>query len=340
VTWFALPLQRQPALRLLRTLLQPYLPGLSFQPAQWLSCLCRHVLLAILKSSSIVNVATVAPDSRPTSDDDLPTMRLLVYQDDKINLTDDLKEDLPKYAILSHTWGRDDEEVNYCDIKHGTGEDKIGYKKIRFCAEQAKRDGLEHCWVDTCCIDQSNPIEVQRSINSMFRWYRDATRCYVYLQDIAVVGSERGDEQSDAVWDPAFRAHRWFTRGWTLQELLAPVSVEFFTDKGQRLGDKLSLALQIRETTGIPTEALQDNRLDRFGIDERFTWARNRETKYEEDWAYCLLGIFGVFMPLIYGEGKMHAVRRLKKEIADAMHHDDATFQPEGDHLILSYSSD
>jgi hypothetical protein len=287
-----------------------------------------------------VTVATIAPDSRPTSDDNLLTMRLLVYQDGKISLTDDLKDDLPKYAILSHTWGRDDEEVKYCDLREGTGEDKIGYTKIRFCVEQAKRDGLEHCWVDTCCIDKSDPIEVQRSINSMFRWYRDATRCYVYLRDIANASAEQNDEQSGLAWEAAFRKHKWFTRGWTLQELLAPASVDFFTENGQRLGDKLSLALQIHEITGIPTEALQDNRLDRFDIDERFTWARNRETKHEEDWAYCLLGIFGVFMPLIYGEGKVHAVRRLRKEIADAMHHDDDTLQREGDRLILSYHGD
>jgi hypothetical protein len=248
-------------------------------------------------------------------------MRLLAYKDGKISLTADLRNDLPAYAILSHTWGRDDEEVNYRDLMDGTGEEKIGYMKIRFCAEQAKRDGLGYYWVDTCCIDKSDPIEVQRSINSMFRWYRDATRCYVYLQDIAIVGGERNDQQSDLAWHPAFRAHRWFTRGWTLQELLAPVSVDFFTEKGQRLGDKLSLVQQIHEATGIPTEALQDNRLDQFDVEERFRWAEKRETTYEEDWAYSLLGIFGVFMLPNYGEGKEYAVRRLRKEIDDAKHH-------------------
>jgi hypothetical protein len=293
-----------------------------------------------LTSSSIPIVVTIVPEFHPTSDELLIPMRLLTYKDGKISLTEDLRNDLPAYGILSHTWGRNDEEVNYRDLVYGTGEDKIGYKKIRFCVEQAQQDGLGHCWVDTCCIDKSDPTEVQRSINSMFRWYRNATRCYVYLQGIAVADGDRKDQQSDAAWDSAFRAHRWFTRGWTLQELLAPASVDFFTENGVRLGDKLSLAKQIHEITGIPTEALCDNRLDRFDIDERFTWARNRETKYEEDWAYCLLGIFGVFMPLIYGEGKVNAVRRLKQEIADARHHHENTIQREGDHLFLSYCSD
>lgn len=247
-------------------------------------------------------------------------MRLLAYKDGMISLTEDLRNDLPAYAILSHTWGRDDEEVNYCNLLDGTGEEKIGYRKIRFCAEQANQDGLKYFWVDTCCIDKSDPIEVQRSINSMFRWYRNATKCYVYLQDIAIAGSERKDQQSDPAWHSAFRAHRWFTRGWTLQELLAPASVDFFTEKGQRLGDKLSLAQQIREITGIPINALHDNRLDQFDVEERFRWAEKRKTKHEEDWVYCLLGIFGVFMLPNYGEGKDYAVRRLRREINGAMH--------------------
>jgi len=165
--------------------------------------------------------------------------------------------------------------------------------------------------VDTCCIDKSDPVEVQRSINSMFRWYRDATRCYVYLSNTSIADGEKNEPASDS----AFRGHRWFTRGWTLQELLAPASVEFFTQEGQRLGDKLSLAPKIHEITGIPIQALRDNRLSKFDIEERFKWAEKRETKYEEDWAYCLLGIFGVFMVPNYGEGKDYAVRRLRKEI-------------------------
>ena len=244
-------------------------------------------------------------------------MRLLKSTDgNELSLTDDLPPDkIPRYAILSHTWGPDSNEVTYRDLMDGTGKDKVGYKKIQFCAEQAKRDSLEHFWVDTCCINKSDPIEVQRSINSMFRWYRDATRCYVYLSNSSIADGERNGRQPEPTWQSTLRGHRWFTRGWTLQELLAPASVEFFTEEGQRLGDKLSLAPIIHEITGIPIQALLDNRLSRFDIEERFKWAEKRETTYEEDWAYCLLGIFGVFLLPNYGEGKDYAVRRLRKEI-------------------------
>ncbi|KAK0724111.1 hypothetical protein B0H67DRAFT_99888 [Lasiosphaeris hirsuta] len=245
-------------------------------------------------------------------------MRLLLKRADgnEVSLTDNLPLDkIPRYAILSHTWGSNSDEVTYRDLMDGTGKDKVGYKKIQFCAEQAKRDGLDHFWVDTCCIDKSDPIEVQRSINSMFRWYRNATRCYVYLSNTSIADGERNSRQPEPAWDSILRGHRWFTRGWTLQELLAPASVEFFTEGGQRLGDKLSLATIIHEITGIPIPALLDNRLSRFDIEERFKWAEKRETTYEEDWAYCLLGIFGVFMLPNYGERKDYAVRRLRKEI-------------------------
>ena len=250
-------------------------------------------------------------------------MRLLEYSDGKFKLTKDLVHDIPRYAILSHTWGLDTEEITFRDLVDGTGEDKIGYQKIRFCAEQARRDGLEYFWVDTCCIDKSNNNELYTAINSMFRWYQNAARCYVYLSGISGTGYENG-QQSGLVWESAFRAHRWFTRGWTLQELLAPASVEFFTQDGRRLGDKRSLEQQIHEITGIAVLALRESDLSQFGVEERFKWAETRQTTQEEDWAYCLLGIFGIFMPLIYGEGKVHAVRRLRKEIADAISRDHA----------------
>jgi hypothetical protein len=156
----------------------------------------------------------------------------------------------------------------------------------------------------------------------MFRWYQNAARCYVYLSGISAADYRSG-QQSGLAWESAFRAHRWFTRGWTLQELLAPASVEFFTQDGRRLGDKKSLEQQIHEITGITIPALRERDFAQFDAKERFRWAEKRQTTHEEDWAYCLLGIFGIFMPLIYGEGKAHAIRRLKNEI-DAKSRDDA----------------
>ncbi|KAK3935466.1 heterokaryon incompatibility [Diplogelasinospora grovesii] len=142
-------------------------------------------------------------------------MRLLDCGDGKIQLAKAPVPDNLRYAILSHTWGPDTEEVTFKDLIDGTEVDKTGYKKIRFCAAQARRDGLRYFWVDTCCIDKANNTELSEAINSMFRWYRNAARCYVYLSDMSVP-SHKNNQQSGLEWESAFRAHRWFTRGWTL----------------------------------------------------------------------------------------------------------------------------
>ncbi|KAL7906195.1 hypothetical protein GGI35DRAFT_117899 [Trichoderma velutinum] len=241
-------------------------------------------------------------------------MRLLECTDGKIELAKAPLPDNPRYAILSHTWGPEAEEVTFRDLVDGTGVGKAGYEKIRFCAAQTQRDGLRYFWVDTCCIDKSNSAELSRSIISMFRWYQNADRCYVYLSDISGYENKQPCE-----WESAFRAHRWFTRGWTLQELLAPSSVEFFTQDGRRLGDKRSLEKQIHEITGITMKALYENDLSQFSTEERFKWAEKRETMEEEDLAYCLLGIFSISMPVLYGEGKANAIYRLRKEITETM---------------------
>ena len=259
-------------------------------------------------------------------------MRLLKCgPDGGCSLTRDLVGDnIPRYAILSHTWGDDVEEVTFKDLAENTGKNKAGYNKIRFCAEQARRDCLRYFWVDTCCIDKSNSNELSEAINSMFGWYRNAARCYVYLPDISLTYSEQDSEQPELLWEPAFRANRWFTRGWTLQELLAPASVEFFIRDGLRIGDKRSLEQQIHEITGIAISALRGNTLSDFKVDERLKWAETRQTTRSEDWAYCLLGIFGVFIPLIYGEGRVNAIRRLRKEIDETFKHEDAPSRKKG----------
>jgi len=232
--------------------------------------------------------------------------------------------DVPSgYAILSHVWT--DEEVSFREMSGDRSElsDRIGYKKILACCEKAKADGIAYVWIDTCTIDKTSSAELSEAINSMFRWYRDATRCYVYLSDVLFTRKrKRRSKQSETPWISAIRESRWFTRGWTLQELLAPASVEFFAQGGQYLGDKLSLEQEIHQITGIALAALRDNRLSQFSVEERFRWVEKRKTKHEEDLAYCLLGIFGVFMPVNYGEGKDYAVRRLKKEIDEALKHD------------------
>jgi hypothetical protein len=237
----------------------------------------------------------------------------------ELSLTKDFVGDnVPRYAILSHTWGADTEEVTFKDLMDGTGEGKPGYEKIRFCGEQAKRDGLQYVWVDTCCIDKSNNNELSEAINSMFRWYRDATKCYVYLSDVSRPALDITHEFNQRTWESDFWKSRWFTRGWTLQELLAPTSVEFFSKEGEKIGDKKSLERHIGEVTGIPAKALRGNPLSGFAIAERISWQDSRETTRKEDKAYSLLGICDVHMPLIYGEGRDSAFKRLREEIDKA----------------------
>ncbi|RYP21713.1 hypothetical protein DL766_007885 [Monosporascus sp. MC13-8B] len=235
---------------------------------------------------------------------------------------------IPEYAILSHTWGG--EEVVYQDMRGGIPwwrlkyKYKAGWQKIRNCAQQARRDGLRYIWVDTCCIDKSSSAELQESINSMYRWYQNAKVCYAYLSDADVCGSG-GEKEGQHCDDdpPQFRRCRWFSRGFTLQELLAPRSVVFFARDWTPLGDRAGLAALIASITGIGEEYLEhgggnDNLLHRASVACRMSWAAGRETTRGEDAAYCLLGIFGIHMPLLYGEGITGAFRRLQEEIMRA----------------------
>ncbi|RII15154.1 hypothetical protein CUC08_Gglean003621 [Alternaria sp. MG1] len=212
------------------------------------------------------------------------------------------------YAILSHTWG--DEEVSFADISSGRGSTRSGYRKIKYTCEQAIDDGFKYAWVDTCCIDKSSSPELSEAINSMFNWYRKSDICYVYLSDVLDAGLEEDFPES-----------RWFTRGWTLQELLAPEDVTFYNSKWVYLGTKTEHARWISAITGIDKKALFPRRynldhgdLSPFCVAQRMSWASKRQTTREEDIAYCLLGIFDINMPLLYGEGH-HAFLRLQEEI-------------------------
>jgi hypothetical protein len=240
-------------------------------------------------------------------------MRLLKRSDiGALSLTDDLPDqDVPEYVALSHTWGAAGQEVTLQDFQSRSTEQrtgKAGYAKIRFCSDQAAQDGYQYFWIDTCCIDKTNNVELTEAINSMFRWYREAARCYVYLSDVKVA------EQQHNAWQNNFTNSKWFTRGWTLQELLAPKSVEFFSSEGFRLGNKNSLEGEIQRITGIPIDALRGRSLSDFSVSERMDWATKRTTTRKEDEAYSLLGIFDIHMPLIYGE-REKALVRLREQI-------------------------
>ncbi|KAE9374181.1 HET-domain-containing protein, partial [Stipitochalara longipes BDJ] len=222
-------------------------------------------------------------------------MRLLELNDGELSLTEHFGDTKPQYAILSHTWGAMGEEVTFGDVIDCASKGKVGYNKINFCGEQARRDGLQYFWVDTCCIDKTNSTELTEAINSMFSWYRDATKCYVYLSDVSACDFDQSHQLSRKTWESSFSASRWFTRGWTLQELLAPRTVEFFSKERYLLGDKKSLEQTIHMVTGIALEALRGDRpLHEFSIDERMSWAKHRNTTRQEDEAYCLLGLFDI----------------------------------------------
>ena len=157
-------------------------------------------------------------------------MRLLHYdeQGELSIVSFDDRATLP-YAILSHTWEADADEVTFADLATGKCKAKRGYEKIRFCGQQARQDGLQYFWVDTCCIDKADKAELSHATRSMFRWYQNATRCYVYLLGVSTAKGNLDYVLGESTWEPAFRLSRWFTRGWTLQELLAPGTVEFFS---------------------------------------------------------------------------------------------------------------
>lgn len=237
-------------------------------------------------------------------------MHLLKYgENGNLAITSFDDNELPPYAILSHTWGADEEEVIFTDVVNNSGREKPGYKKIRFCGEQASRDGLEYFWIDTCCINKESQAELSLAIDSMFRWYRNSARCYVYLSDVSshtlntnpepnvhqisrwltwiwiflvvqpilrwypsTVGRffALSDVYSPQACERKLQRSRWFTRGWTLQELLAPRVVEFFSREWCKLGDKISLQSEIHEVTAIPYKALEGAPLSQFSIEERF----------------------------------------------------------------------
>ncbi|KAK3698300.1 hypothetical protein LTR37_017008 [Vermiconidia calcicola] len=224
--------------------------------------------------------------------------------------TADLHEP-PPYAILSHTWGTAYDEVSYQDIIGSTGQEKDAYSKVQFIAEQARKEGLDYFWVDTCCIDKHNDAEVCTAIRSMFRWYKESTVCYVYLSDVSI--NKRLEDGSQA-WENTFRNCRWFSRGWTLQELLAPDRVEFYA-RGQYVGSRDSLGAIIHTITGIDIEALRGRPLETYPFPTRLRWAYGRATTVPEDRAYALMGLSGVVLTPRYGEGESEARRRLMRKI-------------------------
>ncbi|OLN86758.1 Vegetative incompatibility protein HET-E-1-like protein 14 [Colletotrichum chlorophyti] len=268
-------------------------------------------------------------------------MRLL--HTTKFQLVEVLDDTTPSYAILSHTW--DNEEVVYQDLQpqrpqheqprepghfppennvHGVPDwvkAKKGFQKVARAAGRARQDGYEYIWIDTCCIDKSSSAELSEAINSMYRWYQEASICYALLSDVTI-----DDAYTEAEHESVIRSSRWFTRGWTLQELIAPADVEFYSAEWRGIGNKLGSKRDDRfsmligpgilsNVTGVEERVLSGG-LDPqdVSVATRMSWAALRRTTRVEDIAYCLLGIFSVNMPLLYGEGS-RAFTRLQEAI-------------------------
>ncbi|KIV76926.1 hypothetical protein PV11_08775 [Exophiala sideris] len=212
-------------------------------------------------------------------------------------------EQFVKYAILSHRWGDEDEEISFDDIQlNPLGvKDKLGYQKLKYACKQARTDGYSHIWLDTCCIDKKSSADLSESINSMYSWYENAEQCYAYLEDVNELSKIALSE--------------WFHRGWTLQELIAPKTVVFFSKSWTRLGERTELSDRLSKITSIDIGVLcRAEKVDSACVARRMSWASKRVTSRPEDIAYCLMGIFNVNMTMIYGEGEK-AFIRLQEEI-------------------------
>ncbi|KAI1109669.1 heterokaryon incompatibility protein-domain-containing protein [Nemania sp. NC0429] len=282
-------------------------------------------------------------------------MRLLKTKQYKLVEMNDIPDPFPQYAILSHTWISPKDEITYQDFKQRKGDiendifKQKGWAKLQRYCDRAAKDGWEWAWMDTCCIDKTNPADTQEAINAMFRWYQRAGICYAYLDDVdadKVLANEAFliDQDlddiagKDNVADPSSFPHmalkafmikaKWFTRGWTLQELLAPPYLVFVDRAWRRIGTRESWADEIEKASRIEARHLTSFSPTDFtscSIAMRLSWASRRETTVEEDETYSLLGLFGISLPLIYGEGRLRAFNRLQRELI-TVYNDDSIF--------------
>jgi hypothetical protein len=230
-------------------------------------------------------------------------------------------DDVPRYAILSHTWGKEEISLQEFqrmmdpdlanDGKTRAVKEKKGFIKVLRFVELAASKGIPYAWADTCCIDKTSSADLTESINSMYRWYKNSVMCFAYLADVA---SSKWPVRHHK--DSEVGKSRWFTRGWTLQELLAPYVVEFYNQSWIFLGEKRRELQDIENITGISHKILEANDLSSANVAQKFSWAAKRLTTRKEDMAYCLLGIFDINMPLLYGEGEK-AFLRLQEKIAE-----------------------
>lgn len=219
------------------------------------------------------------------------------------------------FAILSHTWAPAGEEVNFQDMQNlEYASTKPGFEKIKRTCNIASRM-YKYVWIDTCCIDKTSSAELSEAINSMFRWYRWAEVCYVFLADLEPLPNNLKERDRRTQLVQRLPSCKWFTRGWTLQELIAPRKLVFFDREWSFVGEKSDLEGALSDITRIDESVLRDSsNLHSIPVARRMSWAAGRRTTRVEDMAYCLLGVFDISMPLLYGEGSK-AFLRLQQQI-------------------------
>lgn len=250
-------------------------------------------------------------------------MRLL--QTNTLQLKEFFDSQIPPYAILSHRWS--DHEVSFKEMRKGTAPQGSGMAKIQSFCQLAAARGFDWAWIDTCCIDKRSSAELSEAINAMYKWYERSGECYVYLSDVECSSHDLSLKRG---YVDKLRTSSWFTRGWTLQELLAPQKskVVFFDANWNEIGSLPQLASAVSEITGIDEFYMGFKHSNRSGeltaaftpcadtsVAKRMSWVSRRQTSREEDMAYCLLGLFDINMPLLYGEGAKKAFQRLQIEI-------------------------
>ncbi|KAI0453790.1 heterokaryon incompatibility protein-domain-containing protein [Xylaria acuta] len=244
-------------------------------------------------------------------------MRLIHTRTKKLKWYEE--EDRPPYAILSHRWGDTSEEVTLQEFEATLSPNpltpidpillKSGYKKIQEFCKEADRMKYDWAWIDTCCIDKTSSSELSEAINCMYRWYEQSALCIAYLESVEASSINLTYPTSE------FRESKWFTRGWTLQELIAPRKLLFYNKSWTFIDDRSNLAHSIEQICGVPHKLLSlVKKPSEYSIAQRMSWAAKRVTARREDRAYCLLGLFEINMPLIYGEGDA-AFQRLQKKI-------------------------
>ncbi|KAM0214176.1 hypothetical protein ACHAQI_003800 [Fusarium lateritium] len=257
------------------------------------------------------NTAATFPSSRPKlqrSD----VMRLVNVGTMQLHYLPDTDIVDIEYATLSHTWGP--YEATYQEWHNAQARESYAAKKIRDACQVVKESmGLQWLWADTCCINKADKGEVNEAVNSMFSWYRSSNVCLAYLSDVPTANTN----DNELLWSQV-RGSRWFTRGWTLPELLAPPQLIFYAADWTILGRRDdSLAELISEITGIDQTYLSRRKdLQQASVGEKMSWMSNRKTTRVEDMAYCMLGILGIEMDVHYGQGK-RAMGRLQKRIEE-----------------------